>query len=127
VKNADLTPKQIAEVLDKLAVIELIGAAVKARAIELAHAGTVIPGYEAAFTNARRGWYDVGQADATLNKLGLKKTERYVTELLSPAQAEKLLRKKGKWPKSKAGADFASPLDAVIQLTDTKPTIRKVR
>ena len=126
-KNADLTPKQIAEVLDKLAVIEVIGAAIKARAIELAHAGTVIPGYEAAFTNARRAWSSEDDAAGVLTTLGLKKGERYVTELLSPAQAEKLLRKKGKWPKSKAGADFASPLDAVIQLTDTKPTIHKVR
>lgn len=125
-KNADLTPKQIAEVLDKLAVIELIGAAVKARAIELAHSGTPIPGYEAAFTPARRGWADEDAAAGTLALLGLKKSERYVTELLSPAKAEKLLRKKGKWPRSKAGADFADPFGDVLSYTDTKPTIRKV-
>lgn len=123
-----LTPKQIAELLDTLTVLEKIGEAVRAHAIALAHAGTVIPGYEASFTAARRMWVNEDEASATLEELGLAKRERYSVELLSPAQAEKLLRSKKLWPKKPrggAGDDFTDPLKTVVGYTETKPSIRK--
>lgn len=125
-----LTPKQIAKMLDTLAVIEKIGESVRAHAIELIHSGTVIPGYEKDFTAVRRMWADEEKANTLLQRLGLEKRERYKVELLSPAQAEKMLRSKKLWPKKpkgSAGEDFANPFDAVLDYTDTKPTIRKVR
>lgn len=124
-----LTPKQIAELLDTIAMIEKIGEAVKAHAIQLAHAGTVIPGWEPCETAARRMWSDEDQASATLADLGLDKRERYTVELLSPAQAEKALRAKKLWPKKprgSAGDDFTDPFKAVVGYTDTKPSIRKI-
>jgi hypothetical protein len=123
-----LTPKQIAQLLDTLAVMEKIGEAVRAHAIELVHAGTVIPGYEASFTAARRMWVDEEAANTTLEDMGLAKHERYTVELLSPAQAEKLLRSKKLWPKKvrgSAGDDFTDPLRPVVGYTETKPSIRK--
>jgi hypothetical protein len=123
-----LTPKQIAQLLDTLAVMEKIGEAVRAHAIELVHAGTVIPGYEASFTAARRMWVDEEAANTTLEDMGLAKHERYTVELLSPAQAEKLLRSKKLWPKKvrgSAGDDFTDPLRHVVGYTETKPSIRK--
>ena len=127
-KPGSLTPKQIAQLLDTLAMMEKIGEAVKAHAIELAHAGTVIPGYEASFTAARRMWRDDDAANTVLEELGLAKKERYTVELLSPAQAEKLLRSKKLWPKKvrgSAGDDFTDPLKPVVGYTETKPSIRK--
>lgn len=127
-KPGELTPKQIATLLDTLAMMEKIGAAVRAHAIELAHAGTVIPGYEACFTAARRVWVDEDDASATLEQLGLAKRERYTVELLRPAQAENLLRIKKLWPKKvrgSAGDDFTDPLKSVVGYTETKPSIRK--
>lgn len=125
-KIEDLTPQQLSEMLGAFEVLEQIGQAVKARAIELAHLGVEIPGYEKCMTAARRMWADEDQATATLGKLGLEKRERYVVELVSPAQAEKLLRKKGLWPKRPRGAlPGPTPLDKLVAYTDTKPTIRK--
>jgi len=127
-KPGSLTPKQIAQLLDTLAMMEKIGDAVRAHAIELVHAGTDIPGYEACTTNARRMWKDEELANTKLEKMGLDKRERYTVDLLSPAQAEKLLRSKKLWPAKKrgsAGDDFTDPLESVIGYTDTKPSIRK--
>jgi len=124
---ADLLPEQIAEMLDKYAVIEQIMVAVKERAIRLAHNGVTIPGWEPCDTPARRGWKDPDKAIAVLEKLGLEKRERYSIELLSPAQAEKALRKKGLWPKKpRGGAEPRDPFAKVLSYTETKPTIRKV-
>jgi hypothetical protein len=123
-----LTPKQIAQMLDTLAMLEKIGEAVKEHAVQLAHSGKTIPGYEACFTPAKRIWADEEQANDTLEELGLAKRERYSVELLSPAQAEKVLRSKNLWPKKprgSAGDDFTDPLKGVVAYTETKPSIRK--
>lgn len=127
-KPGSLTPKQISKLLDTLGMMDKIGEAVRAHAIELAHAGTVIPGYEASFTVARRMWRDDDAANTVLEELGLAKRERYTVELISPAQAEKLLRSKKLWPKKvrgTAGADFTDPLKPVVGYTETIPSIRK--
>lgn len=121
----DLTPAQIAKVLDLLEVINQIGDAIKARAIELAHSGTDIPGYEASFTNAKRIWTDDEAANTRLAELGLEKRERFKVELLSPAQAEKALRSKKLWPRKKASEDFVDPFGGVLGYTETKPSISK--
>lgn len=127
-KPGSLTPKQIAKMLDTLELIDKIGEAVRAHAIELVHAGTVIPGYEASFTAARRMWRDEEAANMVLEDMGLTKRERYTVELLSPAQAEKLLRSKKLWPKKvrgSAGDDFTDPLKSFVGYTETKPSICK--
>lgn len=127
-KPQSLTPKQIAQLLDTLAMMEKIGEAVKERAIQLAHSGTTIPGYEACFTSAKRMWVDDEQANSKLEDMGLAKCERYSVELISPAQAEKLLRSKKLWPakpRGGAGDDFTDPLKGVVGYTETKPSIRR--
>jgi hypothetical protein len=117
--------------LDLISTLEPIFDSVKAKAISMAHAGVKIPGYEASFSNPRRIWTDDDQAAATLASLGLKGKERYTEpKVLSPAQAEDALRKKGKWPKKPRGtaaADFADPFTTagVLSYTDSKPAIRK--
>lgn len=125
-----LKPKQIAEILDTLEVLNQIGDAVKTRAIELAHQGVTIPGWEASFSNPRRAWADEEQANTALDSLGLSKRERYSVELLSPAQAEKKLKEKKLWPKKPRGSaadDFTDPFTAAGLLADKDgtPTIRR--
>lgn len=127
--NKSLTPTQIAKILDTLEVLNKIGDAVKARAVELAHNGVKIPGWEASFTPAKRIWTDEDEAAELLDGLGLTKRERYSIELLSPAAAEKLLRSKKLWPKKPRGSaeeDFANPFKPVLGYTETKQSIRKV-
>ena len=125
-----LTPKQIAQILDTLEELNRIGDAVKAKAIELAHQGVDIPGYEACYSSPRRAWADEEQANTALAKLGLEKRERYTVELLSPAQAEEKLKEKKLWPKrprGSAGEDFTDPFTAAGLLADKEgtPSIRR--
>ena len=123
-----LTPKQIAKILDTLVVLNQIGDAVKARAVELAHQGVDIPGWEASFSNPRRAWEDEEKANATLAELGLDRRERYSVELLSPAQAEKKLKEKKLWPKKPRGAeaDFTDPFQGLLENKDGTPSIKRV-
>lgn len=122
-----LTPVQIAKLLKVADEIQPIIDAVRERAIQLAHAGIDIPGYEADFTTPRRKWQDDDKANELLTKLGLTTKERYTVELLSPSQAEKVLRSKKLWPKLPRGstAKKPNPLASAVTYTDTKPTIRK--
>lgn len=122
-----LTPKQIAKILDTLEVLNQIGESVKARAIELAHQGVEIPGWEASFSSPRRAWADEEQANTALTKLGLDKRERYSVELLSPAQAEKKLKEKKLWPKKPRGAeaDFTDPFQGLLADKDGTPGIKR--
>lgn len=122
-----LTPKQIAKILDTLEVLNQIGESVKARAIELAHQGVDIPGWEASFSSPRRTWADEEQANTALTKLGLDKRERYSVELLSPAQAEKKLKEKKLWPKKPRGAeaDFTDPFQGLLADKEGTPGIKR--
>lgn len=123
-----LTPRQIAKMLDMLEVINQIGESVKARAVELVHQGVDIPGWEADFTSPRRAWEDEEAANSKLEELGLSKRERYSVELVSPSQAEKALRKIGKWPKKKRGSaedDFTNPLAGLLADKQGNPTIKR--
>jgi hypothetical protein len=118
----------IGRALDALGVVEQIGKSIKAHAITLVHAGKKVPGYEKSFSAASRMWLDAEEANERLTELGLEKRERYSVELVSPAQAEKALKAKGKWPKRKRGSaadDFDNPFDGVLGYTETSPTIRK--
>jgi hypothetical protein len=124
-----LTPKQIGEMLAALETIEQIGKAVRERAVELLHAGTDIPGYEAAFTSPHRAWTDEAEASGELARLGLKEDERYVTALLTPAAAEAKLKAKKLWPKKPRGsaaADFTDPIASIVSKPEGKPTLRKL-
>lgn len=129
-KPHELTPKQIGEALDALAQVERMGAAIRAHAIKLLHAGKKIPGYAAAFTTPQRRWVNENDAAGLLAMLGLGKHERYaLPALLSPAQAEVALKAKKLWPKKTRGGaseDFTNPLTPVIGYTETKPTLRKI-
>lgn len=131
-KNNDpksLPPAAIARALTLFSTIERIGAAIKEHAIKQVHAGVKIPGYVKDFTNAKRIWKDEDKATEHLAGLGLDKRERYKVELISPAQAEKVLKGKKLWPKRPRGSaaeDFDDPLAGVVGYTESNPTIRKV-
>ena len=52
-----------------------------------------VPGYKLVNKQARRQWADEAKAAAALHDMGLPRSEIFKEELLSPAQAEKVLKK----------------------------------
>lgn len=124
----ELTPAEIGRALDILDTVTRIGAKIKEQAVAQAHAGVQIPGYAADWTNQQRRWADEEKANTLLTRLGLsEKRDRYTVELLSPAQAEKVLKERKLWPKSKRGEGKPpDPLEPVLTYTESKPSIRKL-
>jgi len=57
-------------------------------------AGTPVPGYKLVPKRATRQWIDPAKAQAALEGIGLDATELTETKLVSPAQAEKVLKKR---------------------------------
>lgn len=122
-----LSPAQIAEVLIALERITAIGKAMTAHAIELAHAGVEIPGFEKDFSVPHRKWENEEKANKILSDLGLTAKERYSVTLITPSEAEKVLMAKGVIAKPKRGESKPkTALDDVITRGERKKTIARL-
>lgn len=66
---------------------------VRGLALRILESGATIPGYKLVAKRATRQWADETKARAALLDMGLKESDVTKTELLSPAQAEKVLKK----------------------------------
>jgi hypothetical protein len=83
----------IGEMLTKADLLEQWIADLRALAFQMLQAGGTVPGYKLVPKRATRQWVDPEKARAALEDLGLDQTELMETKLLSPAQAEKVLKK----------------------------------
>ena len=110
-KNAELLEKWIEDL--------------RALAQQMLEKNTPVPGYKLVNKRATRQWVDPGKASVALLDLGLSQTEILKQELISPAQAEKVLKKsKLKLPDDlvaavSTGTTIASesdPRPAVVQI-----------
>jgi hypothetical protein len=88
-----LTEEQISVLLTKFDMVEDYIKAVRDHALKRMESGSVIDGWQLAPKRALRSWTDEWQAYAGLLALGLDKDQVMKTELITPAQAEKLLTK----------------------------------
>ena len=83
----------IGEMLTKADLLEQWITDLRALAFQMLQAGGTVPGYKLVPKRATRQWVDPEKARAALEDLGLDQTELMETKLLSPAQAEKVLKK----------------------------------
>jgi hypothetical protein len=83
----------IGEMLTKADLLEQWITDLRALAFQMLQAGGTVPGYKLVPKRATRQWVDPAKAQAALEDLGLDQTELMETKLLSPAQAEKVLKK----------------------------------
>lgn len=87
-----LTPFELADVLDRADnVLDFIKAA-RSHAMKLLETGQDVPGWKRVLSNRHRAWANEKKAVKTLKLLGAKRAELYPPKLISPAQAEKLLK-----------------------------------
>ena len=85
---------RLGEMLEQAPLIENYLAEVRALAQHMLEEGVPVPGFKLVPKRATRQWVDADKAQAALAALGLEDTELTETKLVSPAQAEKALKKR---------------------------------
>jgi hypothetical protein len=85
---------RLGEMLEQAPLIENYLAEVRALAQHMLEEGVPVPGFKMVQKRAIRQWVNDDEAKAALSRLGLDETELTVTKLVSPAQAEKALKKR---------------------------------
>lgn len=89
-----LNTTQLAEMLEQAPLIEDYLSEVRALAYQMLENGVSVPGFKLVQKRATRQWINADKAQAALAALGLDETELTETKLVSPAQAEKALKKR---------------------------------
>lgn len=92
IKNVDV--ERLAQMLEQAPLIEDYLASVRALALLMLEEGERVPGFKLVQKRATRQWVNPTEAQAALSRLGLDDTELTETKLVSPAQAEKALKKR---------------------------------
>jgi hypothetical protein len=121
---ADLTPEQLALVLDAASLVKIWIAAVEAHARGAAERGLVIPGWKLAAKRSTRKWISEEDASAALTFL-LEENRFAPPELLSPAQAERAL-KRAKLAKPKTWDElitWTDPGTTLVPADDPRPAV----
>ena len=85
---------RLGEMLEQAPMIEEYLASARALAQQLLENGEPVPGFKLVQKRATRQWINADEAKAALSRLGLDETELTETKLVSPAQAEKALKKR---------------------------------
>ena len=105
-------------------------------AMQLLEKNLPVPGYKLVQKQARRKWSDESKAKALLLEMGLKESVVVETSIMSPAQAEKALKKRfselpeGLVKSESSGTTMApesDPRPAILQLGDLRATLSKLQ
>ena len=105
-------------------------------ALQLLEKNMPVPGYKLVQKRGQRQWVDEAKAAAALHDMGVPRSEIYKEELLSPAQAEKVLKKsKTALPDDlvksvSSGTTMApesDPRPAILQLGNLRETLSKLQ
>ena len=91
---AALDAPMIGQMLAKADLLEDWIKDIRGLAFDMLKAGVAVPGYKLVPKRATRQWVDPAKAQAALEGLGLEASELTETKLVSPAQAEKVLKKR---------------------------------
>ena len=111
-----LTPEQLADIYTGIDTVESFCKALRSRVSDELNAGHSVPGYKLVTGKpGNRAWRDEQEAEATLKGFRLKQDQMYSMKVISPTQAEKLIKKDSprRWTK----------LEALITRSDGKPTV----
>jgi hypothetical protein len=122
---AELTPEQLGDILQRAALIKVWVGAVEAHARGLAEHGTDIPGWKLIAKRSTRKWVNEDDASDALTFL-LEENRFAPQELLSPAQAEKAL-KRAKLSKPKHWdelIEWTDPGTTLVPADDPRPAVR---
>ncbi len=88
-----LSDDQVSDLLDRAPIVEAFVDALRKHAKERMEQGGVLPGWQLAPKRATRKWINEDKAKDALINAGLSVDKLYITDFISPAEAEKLLDK----------------------------------
>ncbi|HEM8661526.1 TPA: DUF2800 domain-containing protein [Klebsiella aerogenes] len=111
-----LTNEQLAEIYGQVDFLESWLKAIRDRVNSELNAGHPVPGFKLVTgKQGNRAWRDEVEAEELLKSFRLKQDQMYSQKVISPTQAEKLLKKESprRWTK----------VEALITRSDGKPTI----
>jgi len=116
---------QIASYLKKADMLEQWIADVRGLAHQVLDAGKPVPGYKLVAKRAIRQWVDEDQALVAMMNEGLSEDELLVSKVISPAQAEKVLKKHGKQlPANQVVA--VSSGSTMVEDSDPRPAVLQI-
>ncbi|KER02848.1 DUF2800 domain-containing protein [Photorhabdus temperata] len=124
IRNADNA--HLADVYSQLDFIESWCKAVRSRVQDELHAGNVIPGFKLVTGKpGNRAWENENAAEKMLQSFKLKGNPIYTRKVISPTQAEKLLKKESprRWTKLQALITRAEGQPAVVPDADPRPAL----
>ena len=120
-----LNVAQIADYLKKADTLEQWITDLRGLAHQVLEVGKPIPGYKLVAKRAMRQWIDDDAALVAMMNEGLPEEELTTVKVISPAQAEKVLKKHGKqWP-----ADQVVPVSSVRTMvadSDPRPAVLQI-
>ena len=120
-----LNVAQIADYLKKADTLEQWIADLRGLAHQVLEVGKPIPGYKLVAKRAMRQWIDEDQALVAMMNEGLSEDELLVSKVISPAQAEKVLKKHGKQlPADQVVA--VSSGSTMVEDSDPRPAVLQI-
>lgn len=121
-----LEPSQLAEIYKGLDFVESFCKNLRARVADELNAGHTVPGLKLVTGKlGNRAWGDETEAEATLKGFRLKREEMYSMKLISPTQAEKLIKKDNprRWTKLEPLITRAEGKPVVTLESDPRPAL----
>jgi len=115
----------ISEYLKKTDMLEQWIADVRSLAHQILEAGKPVPGFKLVAKRATRQWADDDQALVAMLNEGIPEDELLTTKVISPAQAEKVLKKHGKQlPANQVVA--VSSGSTLVEESDSRPAVLQI-
>lgn len=121
-----LEPAQLAEIYKGLDFVESFCKNLRARVADELNAGHTVPGLKLVTGKlGNRAWGDETEAEATLKGFRLKREAMYSMKLISPTQAEKLIKKDNprRWTKLESLITRAEGKPVVAFESDPRPAL----
>ncbi|MCW9733717.1 DUF2800 domain-containing protein [Avibacterium sp. 20-15] len=118
--------QHLAHLLPQLDLIDSFTKAVRTRATCELMQGNQIPGYKlVAGKKGARSWTDEAEAEKRLKSLKFKVSEMYNKKLISPTQAEKLLKTQSplRWEQLQSVVEQKQGSPAVVPVSDKRPAL----
>ena len=121
----DIDVMQISRYLAKADMLEQWVTDLRALAHTMLEAGVVVPDWKLVAKRATRQWVDEDQALVAMMNEGLPEDELIVSKVISPAQAEKVLKKHGKQlPADQVVA--VSSGSTLVEESDPRPAVLQI-